>query len=387
MNTSPATPVQLDFEPLEDRILFSASPLGAMDVPEDAGQSGSTVEISEDALKAYENNPWLPTDQEEVKAVVLEESEGHALVWDGSDADDDLIAGILLDNQEIDFSNEDAVSMATDEVQDRLELLFVDTRIVGFAELTEDLVANAAAGVELVVVTFDPTRDGLLQISEALGYYGTDDRAVEAMHVISHAMPGQMRIGTTSLTDQSFAQQEVVEAVQGWKDFLSEDADILLYGCSLAGSEAGVDFIQNLSVLTGADVAASIDETGSEELGGNWTLELAIGSVETVTLFSTLDILLDATPQISVSAADNPFVNEPFDVSIHFENVGADVGYGPFVDLRVSEGVEVVGGDNGFTYLGLPVNVLGSFSYDDLAAGDPLHVPGDPIFVDHPNPA
>ncbi|MGF1657364.1 MAG: DUF4347 domain-containing protein, partial [Verrucomicrobiales bacterium] len=390
---------RVDFEILEDRLLFSGTPLGAVDgevpevseetyVPEDGAGLTLVLEEGEPELLARFSEDVAEDESQSQEEVLppglLELGVEHTLVMEDWDAAQELIAEVLLDNEEFEEGEIDFIAANTKEIFDRLELLFVDTRITGFADLAEDLIANAAEGVELVLITFDPLRDGLSQVSEALGYYGTDDRSVEALHIFSHAMPGQMRIGGTSLTDHSFSQEAVIETLAGWKQFLSDDADILLYGCSLADGEAGVNFIQNLSDLTGADVAASTTAIGAEALGGNWTLELTVGSIETATLFSTLDIMLDATPQIWVTAPDNPFVNEPFEVSIEFENVGADVGYGPFVDLRVSDGASVVGGVDGFTYLGLPVTVLGAFSYDDLAALDIDHVPGAPIFVQHP---
>ena len=42
----------------------------------------------------------------------------------------------------------------------------------------------------------------------------------------------------------------------------------------------GVAFVERLSNLTGADVAASTDDTGSEDLGGDWVLEMSTGAIE-----------------------------------------------------------------------------------------------------------
>ncbi|MFN6447417.1 MAG: FG-GAP-like repeat-containing protein [Nostoc sp. DedSLP05] len=66
--------------------------------------------------------------------------------------------------------------------------------------------------------------------------------------------------------------------LQQWRNYLTDDADILLYGCNVASSDTS--FIQLLSQITGADVAASDDITGSTELGGDWDLEVKIGSIE-----------------------------------------------------------------------------------------------------------
>jgi hypothetical protein len=64
--------------------------------------------------------------------------------------------------------------------------------------------------------------------------------------------------------------------LQGWRNALSEKADIVLYGCDVAAG-SGSDFVDRLGELTGADIAASTDRTGR---GGNWNLEFAKGDIE-----------------------------------------------------------------------------------------------------------
>ena len=43
----------------------------------------------------------------------------------------------------------------------------------------------------------------------------------------------------------------------------------------------GTDFIETISDITGADVAASDDLTGAADKGGDWDLEFAAGTIET----------------------------------------------------------------------------------------------------------
>ncbi|HAO12691.1 MAG TPA: hypothetical protein DCQ51_16350, partial [Planktothrix sp. UBA8407] len=73
---------------------------------------------------------------------------------------------------------------------------------------------------------------------------------------------------------------------QQWQTGLSENADILLYGCNLASGSLGQSFVTNLSQLTQADIAASNDLTGNTALGGNWALEVQTGNIETALSFS-----------------------------------------------------------------------------------------------------
>ena len=68
--------------------------------------------------------------------------------------------------------------------------------------------------------------------------------------------------------------------------FLSAEADLLIYGCDLAGDEDGISLTSSLAALTGADVAASTDGTGAASRGGDWVLEHATGSIETAVAVS-----------------------------------------------------------------------------------------------------
>jgi hypothetical protein len=56
---------------------------------------------------------------------------------------------------------------------------------------------------------------------------------------------------------------------------------LLIYGCDVAGSEAGRSLMQALTRLTGAEVSASEDRTGVATQGGDWDLEFETGAIET----------------------------------------------------------------------------------------------------------
>ncbi len=71
-----------------------------------------------------------------------------------------------------------------------------------------------------------------------------------------------------------------------WNVRLDADADLLFYGCDLAGGDAGQQMLDALHTLTGANVAASTDATGNALLGGDWQLEFELGAIDTQVLFS-----------------------------------------------------------------------------------------------------
>jgi glucose/arabinose dehydrogenase len=123
-------------------------------------------------------------------------------------------------------------------------------------------------------VLLDPTRDGIAQITETLKNY----KNLSSVDVISHGNVGQLQLGNRSLSADSLGHYAA--EIERWKASLTDDADILFYGCNVAEGDAGQAFVNRISALTGADVAASTDLTGASALGGNWLLEYATGQIE-----------------------------------------------------------------------------------------------------------
>ena len=120
------------------------------------------------------------------------------------------------------------------------------------------------------VVTLDPTRDAISQISASLA----GQSAVTSLRVIGHGQPGSLSLAGQTINLATLQARSV--EVAGWASHLTPDADILLYGCSVASTGGGRAFVNTLATLTGADVAASTDPTGA---GGNLTLEYTAGVV------------------------------------------------------------------------------------------------------------
>ena len=161
------------------------------------------------------------------------------------------------------------------------ELVFVDAGVEEHRQLVEDLRSRSGASRAIEVVVLERDRDGIEQIGEVLAGL---DYALDAVHVVSHGTDAGVQLGTTWLDARSLAERS--DGVSGWGKALGEDADLLLYGCNLAGSVEGQALVDALAELTGADVAASVDATGAAVLGGDWDLEYAAGSIETSIAFS-----------------------------------------------------------------------------------------------------
>ena len=191
-----------------------------------------------------------------------------------------LVRTVERDTPQVTYAANAAIN-AELEQQSRA-IIFVDPTVASFQRIVEQLpdAANTA------VFVLDGARDGVQQITEFLeGQHGVD-----AVHVLSHGSADGAALGNAILggsTLDGYADQ-----LAAWSDALSDDADILLYGCSVGADEG---FLGKLAALTGADVAASNDPTGAASFGGDWDLESAIGAVQTAGLMLSYAGVLDAT--------------------------------------------------------------------------------------------
>ncbi len=193
----------------------------------------------------------------------------------------DLLPGPSADEIRVDGPSSEALTAAIEQHALRREIVFVDAGVEDADVLLAGLLEGAAEGRELEVIHLDGGRDGIAQIGEALaGRTGS----VDAVHVVSHGTDAGLQLGATWLTGENLESH--VGALASWSEALAADADLLLYGCNLAGSSEGLALVETLGLLTGADVAASVDPTGAAARGGDWDLEYTRGSVESRLAFA-----------------------------------------------------------------------------------------------------
>ncbi|WP_313603677.1 DUF4347 domain-containing protein [Comamonas jiangduensis] len=158
----------------------------------------------------------------------------------------------------------------------RQEVVFVDSQVANLGELLAGLSSSAE------VVIMDASKDGLQQMADYLqGRSGLD-----AIHLLSHGADGTVQMGNVWLSSANLAEHSA--ALQGIGAALKADGDLLLYGCDVGQGDKGQSFLELLAAITGADVAASVDDTGAAALGGNWTLERTSGVIETTALGAQL---------------------------------------------------------------------------------------------------
>ncbi|MEO5378629.1 MAG: DUF4347 domain-containing protein, partial [Magnetococcus sp. DMHC-6] len=179
------------------------------------------------------------------------------------------------------------------------EMIFIDPTVDNYQTLLTGLPQEAQ------VVILDPNRDGIEQIREALA----GQSGVTALHIVSHGDSGSLSLAGSEL-DRTHLES-YSEALQDWGSALTENADILIYGCDVGAGMNGELFLARLAELTGADVAASNDLTGAPEMGGDWNLEVQHGSVETNIFlskqaqFEFSGVLPSANPIISNLSGDS----------------------------------------------------------------------------------
>ncbi len=192
-----------------------------------------------------------------------------------SDGGESPAVDASLDSQNDDSPKLVDVTAAVNYPDVRHELVFVDSQIEQHSELMDALRESSDPNRVIDVVVLDANRDGIDQITEALA--GRQD--VDAVHVLSHGTEGAIKLGGTWLHDGNLGGY--AGQIAQWHHALSDGADLLVYGCDLAATERGQFLIEALQTLTGADVAASTDDTGSARLGGDWVLEHVVGTIET----------------------------------------------------------------------------------------------------------
>ncbi len=156
----------------------------------------------------------------------------------------------------------------------RAELIFVDTSVEHDEPLIAALLVQTDGDRHVTVHMLDKQRDGIGQISKVLAVY----QDVDAIHFVSHGTDGAIQLGSTWLQLNNL--HAYARAIEGWQEALSREADLLFYGCNLAGGAQGQTLLHAISTLSSADVAASADATGHAWLGGDWVLEYAVGRIE-----------------------------------------------------------------------------------------------------------
>lgn len=141
------------------------------------------------------------------------------------------------------------------------------------------------------IIVLDGRYDGVDQITQILGQH----KDLAAVQIMSHGSAGSLTLGTATLGEGQLDTYK--EQLRAWGDALSDDGDLLLYGCNVAAGKGGIAFVDSLSAITRADVAAATHTVGSAALGGDWVLDYRNGVIDTnsVTVASWNGVMASAT--------------------------------------------------------------------------------------------
>ncbi|CAH2574778.1 FG-GAP repeat protein [Planktothrix agardhii CCAP 1459/11A] len=189
-------------------------------------------------------------------------------------------------------------------IQDQVKtVVVIDSSVDNYETLLQGVDPNAE------VIILDPNQDGIAQISSIL----STQKDIDALHIISHGESGSLQLGTTVINANNLDQYST--QLSQWQASLTENADILLYGCNVASGSLGQSFVTNLSQLTQADIAASENLTGATQLGGDWNLEYATGKIDTRLAIQTPTLLNYEGVLLTPALVDESFKNSTLDTA------------------------------------------------------------------------
>ena len=183
--------------------------------------------------------------------------------------------------------------------QTRKEIAFVDTTVKDY----QTLVDGVGQGVEVYLVS------SLDEINSIL----KTETNIDAIHILSHGSTGEITVGNDVLSSSTLDSN--AQLLESMKNSLTENGDILLYGCNVASDGRGQEFINTLANLTQADIAASDDATGSATLGGDWVLEKNSGNIDVKNIIvdnyeNILSVALSTNPTLTFISTDQTNIGQ-----------------------------------------------------------------------------
>lgn len=152
------------------------------------------------------------------------------------------------------------------------QAVFIDAR----ADDPETLLYGAAPGTIAQIITNN--ENGIEVVTEQLAQMHRSVGELDSIAIVAEGNGGNFWLGDRWIQHENIANYQA--QLQTWGQALSENADLLLYSCFTALGATGEALINSITDMTGLDVAASVDLTGSTNHGGNWALEASAGHIE-----------------------------------------------------------------------------------------------------------
>jgi large repetitive protein len=165
-------------------------------------------------------------------------------------------------------------------------VVVIDSRVNDQAQLLSDFRA-ANPNAEIEVVTIGETDDAFAKLALHLE---TNQLQFSSIVVFSHGQDGGLLLGNQLVNAANLnSHQTSLEQIQNYS---MVGADLLLYGCDVAATDEGKNFVNQLALLSGLEVAASVDATGTSTANKalNWNLEYQRGEVVVAHMQTTADV-------------------------------------------------------------------------------------------------
>ncbi len=233
-------------EQLEPRILYSADPASMALIALQEGNDNSDVHASPQAALSSLLNDKDSSAQ----------SNTHLPIEPDSSTETD--SELLLQNDQADVAQLVIVDTSTEELKNLYESLQV---LYAGSSFQVVQIAEGESGIDIVTALTESHSN------------------LDAIHILSHGSDGVLQLGTDVLNAETLST--LTSTVNSWGQALTENGDVLLYGCNLSQSASGIAFVQALSNALQADVASSDDLTGHRNQNADWDLEVQYGEIET----------------------------------------------------------------------------------------------------------
>ncbi|HAS24256.1 MAG TPA: hypothetical protein DCR64_01480, partial [Vibrio sp.] len=208
-----------ELELLEPRILFSADPLGVapalgeIDFLSNSFDPIDSLELSEISNHSNFHKQTFPT------AITLDKN-----------ADPQIEA----------YQFQDPGSPSSEKT---IELVVIDSSIEGTETLIEQIEVTSPDS-ELFILYLDDASDALEPVNQFIEI----NENISGIHLLTHGTSEGIYLGSTLFTSNSLLSQ--ADAFAEWGSSLTDDADILIYGCDVAQTQQGKAFIQQLAAIT-----------------------------------------------------------------------------------------------------------------------------------------
>ncbi len=174
-------------------------------------------------------------------------------------------------------ASDNSASQAEQPSDALAEVLGQDSNVVLISNALNDVQAlsdAAAEGAEVIV--YDADNADLSTINDTLtALVESTGQAIGHLAILSHGDQAEVILGSDAL----YSLGDLPADAEAWTTLgtvLSEDARIDLYGCDIGSGGPGATFVTQLADVTGADVWASDDATGTGP-DADWDLEVRTG--------------------------------------------------------------------------------------------------------------